>query len=342
MIIVIDKHIPYAAQVLSRYAIIREIEGSTIKASDIIDADALLVRTRTRCDAALLGGSRVKFVGTATIGYDHIDRAWCAANGITFASAAGCNARAVLQWVSGVLAHLAHSDGWRPEERTLGVVGVGHVGSLVADYARSWGFRVVCSDPPRELSEGLGLNEGFLPLSELAACADIVTFHPLLVREGSWPSFHLADSTFLASLHDGATVLNASRGEVLDTRAALKELHRLRFCIDTWEGEPSIDRTLLASAEVTTQHIAGYSVQGKANASAMILSALGRCFNIPELESWFPDEVERTVPRPIGWDDMCRTIGRYFDPVAESNVLRTGADRFEELRNNYNLRQEYF
>ena len=173
MKIVADSAIPFLQGVLEPWAEVRYLPGSRIAAEDVRDADALIIRTRTRCDGRLLAGSRVRLIATATIGFDHIDTAWCAAHGIRVATAAGCNARGVLQWAGAVLAHLARTQGWKPAQRTLGIVGVGHVGSLIREYAGLWGFRVVCCDPPREERE----HCGFLPLEEVAREADLLTFH---------------------------------------------------------------------------------------------------------------------------------------------------------------------
>ena len=228
MKIVIDKIVPYLAEALVPYAEVVYVDGRNISKEVLKDADGLIVRTRTQCNETLLGGARkLRFVGTATIGYDHIDREWLASQGIAFTSAAGCNARAVLQWVAASLAHLAKRGNWSPQERTLGMIVGGPVGSIVADYARSWGFRVLCSDPPREQAEGLGREEGFVPLDELLSQSDIVTLHTPLSHTGAHPTFHLANHDFLAQLHNGATLLNASRGEVSDTSALLAHAHRL-------------------------------------------------------------------------------------------------------------------
>ncbi len=344
MKIVIDKFVPYLAEVLAPYAEVVEIDGREFPKEILDDADGLVVRTRTRCNEALLGGAcKLRFVGTATIGYDHIDREWLASQGISFTSAAGCNARAVLQWVAGALAHLAKRDGWSPQERTLGVIGIGHVGSLVADYAKSWGFRVLCSDPPREQAEGLGRDEGFVPLEELLSQSDIVTLHTPLLRAGENQTFHLANDDFLARLHDGAAFLNASRGEVADTSALLAHAHRLTLCIDTWEGEPDgINRELLKVAEIATPHIAGYSAQGKANASAIVVRAMAKTLGLDALEEWYPRGVRPSCPSPIGWEDMCARIEDYCHLTEESRRMKTHPDDFEHRRNTYPLREEFF
>lgn len=354
MKIVADNAIPFLDGVLEPFAEVCRRPGREISAEDIRDADALVIRTRTRCDETLLAGSRVRMIATATIGFDHIDLAWCRQNGIEVATAAGCNARGVLQWVAAVLALLARRQGWTPGQRTLGVVGVGHVGSLVKSYAEAWGFRVLCCDPPRQraekerlLSEGRneadGATAGFVPFETLAAQSDIITFHVPLQREGDDATWHMTDKAFFEIIKPGATILNSSRGEVVDN-ALLREAveaGRCRACLDVWEHEPDIDRRLLASALVSTPHIAGYSAQGKANATAMAVAAVARHFGLP-VEGFYPETVERIQPRPIGWDEMKRTIGKYCDIDAESAPLRNSPERFEALRDNYRYRQEYF
>ena len=344
MKILIDKFVPYAADALSPYSEVESVDGRALSRESVADADALIVRTRTLCNEALLGGAEgLKFVGTATIGYDHIDREYLASRGVAFTSAAGCNARGVLQWVAAVLAHLAKVQGWSPEDKTLGVVGVGHVGSLVAEYGKMWGFRVLCSDPPRECAEGLGEQEGFVPLDKLLKESDIVTLHTPLVRGGDHPTFHLVDDAFLAQLHDGAVVLNASRGEVADTKALLRHSPRLTLCLDVWEGEPDgIDAELLSCVEIATPHIAGYSVQGKANASAIVIRALAERLGIEPLVGWYPEGVAPSNPREITWVEMCREIVAHCDLVGETERMKQHPEEFEVRRNTYPLREEFF
>lgn len=344
MKILIDQFVPYAAEALAPYAEVESVDGRNLSPESVADADALIVRTRTHCNEALLGKAEVlKFVGTATIGYDHIDRNYLANRGVKFTSAAGCNARGVLQWVAAALAHAAQQQGWTPEEKTLGVVGVGHVGSLVAEYGKMWGFRVLCSDPPREKNEGLGEEDGFVSLARLLEESDIVTLHTPLVREGDYPTFHLADEPFLAKLHDGATFLNASRGEVADTKALLTHASRLNYYIDVWEGEPdSISGELLAVAEIATPHIAGYSAQGKANATAIVLRSLAERLNIEPLKEWYPEGVTPSNPQPIGWAQMCERIDSHCHLMEETARMKNNPQDFENRRNTYPLREEFF
>lgn len=331
MKIVADKAIPFLEDVFAPFAEVVRMEGSEISAADVRDADALIIRTRTKCNAALLDGSAVKFIATATIGFDHIDLDYCRRRGIGTATAAGCNARGVLQWVAATLAALSERFGFAPHERTLGIVGVGNVGRLVKEYAESWGFRVLCCDPPREEREHLG----FLPIDEVLREADILTLHVPLDAS----TRHLMNARSFAEMHEGAIVINASRGEVIDTQALLDS--GFDCAIDVWEHEPDIDRRLLERAVVATPHIAGYSLQGKANASAMAVEAVARHFGLP-LEGWYPAGVERTVPHPISWQEMCGSIRSRCDIAGDTESLRRNIGGFEALRNGYRYREEYF
>ena len=331
MKIVADNAIPFLDGVLEPFAEVCRRPGREISAEDVRDADALVIRTRTRCDETLLAGSRVRMIATATIGFDHIDLAWCRRNGIEVATAAGCNARGVLQWVAAVLALLARRQGWTPGQRTLGVVGVGHVGSLVKSYAEAWGFRVLCCDPPREERERCG----FLPLEEVARQADILTFHTPLDDS----TRHMAGEWLFRMMKPGAVLLNSSRGEVVDGEALLRS--GLEWVLDVWEHEPQPDPELLRRALVATPHIAGYSLQGKANATALAVAALARKFGLP-VEGWYPPEVPPSQPRAISWQELVRTIVGAYDIEAESRRLKQQPSAFESLRDRYDYRQEYF
>lgn len=331
MKIIADSAIPFLRGVLEPWAEVHYLPGTAITASDVRDADALIVRTRTRCDEQLLGGSSVRIIATATIGFDHIDTAWCAAQGIHVATAAGCNARGVLQWVAAALVHLARTQGWQPQQRTLGIVGVGHVGSLIKDYAQGWGFHVVCCDPPRQEREQCG----FLPLDQLVRQADILTFHTPLDAS----THHLVCATLLGQLKPDAVVINSSRGPVVDTQALLESGHP--YLLDVWEQEPRINPELLQKALISTPHIAGYSQQGKATATAMALKAVAEALNLP-LGAWYPADASPSVPRRITWQELCSTICSAYDIAAESRRLKEHPEDFEAIRDNYPYRREYF
>lgn len=330
MKVIIDSAIPFIKGVLEPFADVVYTAGDSFTAGLVADADALIIRTRTRCDRALLAGSKVKFIATATIGFDHIDCSYCAENGIKVATAAGCNARGVLQWVAAVLVELSKREKFTPSQRTLGIVGVGNVGKLVKRYAERWGFKVVCCDPPRQQREDLD----FITLEELIPQVDILTLHTPL--DSTTRGMINAES--IASLRHGATIINASRGEVAQTEALLRE--DLTVAVDVWENEPNIDSRLLEKAIVTTPHIAGYSVQGKANATALAVRAVAKYLELP-LQDWYPEGMQPTTPQDIDWQTLVDTIDTYCDLNSESAPLKNGGD-FEALRNNYRLRKEYF
>ena len=331
MKVVVDSAIPYLRGVLEPYFEVVYRAGEAFVASDVADADALIVRTRTKCNANLLQGSRVRLIATATIGFDHIDMDYCQKQGIRVVTAQGCNAAGVLQWVAAALALLAQKDGWSPAQKTLGIVGVGNVGSLVEKYALRWGFNVLCCDPPRQQREG----GDFVGFEELLCRSDIVTLHTPLDKT----TFHMMDSAAIAMMSHNGVIINASRGEVADTQALLEAPQTL--ILDVWEREPAIDAQLLEKALVATPHIAGYSAQGKANASSMVVRAIAEEFNLP-IEGWYPAEVEPVERQPIEWEQMCRTIGSYCDLKSQSEYLKSNPQEFESIRNNYHYRQEYF
>lgn len=331
MRVLIDRAIPFLRGILEPFAEVVYLGNEEFSADAVKEADALIIRTRTRCDRALLEGSKVQFIATATIGFDHIDLEYCRAHNIAVSTSAGCNARGVLQWVSAALATLAKREGFTPQERTLGIVGVGNVGRLVKEYAEMWGFRVICSDPPRQEREELD----FVSLEELLGKADIVTLHTPLNETTN----HLINTENISLLHSGAVLINSSRGECVATEATKR--NDLIYITDVWEHEPEIDSEYLAKSLVSTPHIAGYSAQGKANASAMAVQALARHFDLP-LCNWHPAEVATVEPKTISWEKMCDTIDDFCNLATESTPLRNHPEQFEHLRNNYLYREEYF
>ncbi|MFI3320442.1 MAG: 4-phosphoerythronate dehydrogenase [Rikenellaceae bacterium] len=330
MRIIIDSAIPYINGLFEPYAEVLYREGSNFLAEEVRDADALIIRTRTRCNAELLRGSRVRHIATATIGFDHIDLDYCRQNGIKVTTAAGCNARGVLHWFGALMSHLSGRDGWQPTQKRLGVVGVGNVGRLIKEYAEAWGFEVVCCDPLRQIAEDLD----FVELEELLRQCDIVTLHTPLDSS----THHMVGAREMAMMKSGALLVNASRGEVVDSDA----LHNsdLNFAFDVWEHEPNIDKDLLQRAKIATSHIAGYSLQGKANGSSMVVADIAQHFDIP-LDGWYPD-IEKITPRLVSWGEMQSVIMRHMDIEAESRYLKDHPSEFEHLRNNYNYRGEIF
>ena len=314
--LIADRDIPFLEGVLDDWFDVRRLPGREIGPDDVRDASALLVRTRTRCNASLLEGSAVRLVATATIGTDHIDMRYCAKHGITVASAPGCNAAAVAQYVGAAL----HALSLDRQAATLGVIGVGHVGSLVAEVGRRAGMRVLLSDPPREAAEG---SAGFTPLPELLAASDIVTLHIPL-----WPENRdFADAAFFSQMRPGASFFNASRGEVVDEDALLAARPRLdKLVLDVWKNEPAINRALLAVADIATPHIAGYSIQGKINGTQAVVRAVGETFGIDPLRHFSVTGV--SLPQEP------------YDIFRDDASLRRDPSAFESLRSHYAYRND--
>lgn len=323
MKVIIDHKIPYIKEAISRIADeVIFLPGNAFTKEAVKDADALIVRTRTMCNRELLEGSRVKFIATATIGYDHIDTEYCREAGITWTNCPGCNAGSVEQYVHSALLQLKHKKGLDLEKSTLGVVGVGHVGSRVKRMAESLGMRVLLNDPPRA-DKG---EQGFVNLETIARECDVITFHTPLNREGKYATYHLGNEDFLFSLERTPYLINSSRGEVVDTASLLAALSAGKVkdvVIDTWEHEPNISRELMSVAFLATPHIAGYSADGKANATRMSLEALCQFFGV---------ETEFTILPPEGPSD--------YDPTRDSEWLKASPEKFEWFRGNYPLRRE--
>ncbi|MDE6581827.1 MAG: 4-phosphoerythronate dehydrogenase, partial [Duncaniella sp.] len=275
--IIVEDRIPYISGVLEPAGNVSYLPSEAITPEVMRSADALITRTRTRCDASLLRDSRCSFIATATIGTDHIDLPWCRSHGITVANAPGCNAPAVAQYVMAA-ALAAHPEGVRG--LTIGIVGVGNVGRIVERWARSLGMNVMRCDPPRAEA---GDEGSWYTMDDIAREADIITFHTPLTSSGPHPTHHLASPEFLASLQRKPMIINAARGAVTSTQALL-EAHAAGLTgplvIDCWENEPAIDTRLLNASFIATPHIAGYSREGKIRATAMAVDAFSRHFGV--------------------------------------------------------------
>ncbi|MFR9649078.1 MAG: 4-phosphoerythronate dehydrogenase [Rikenellaceae bacterium] len=331
MKIIIDRAIPFIEGVLEPFAQVEYHDGMAINPDVVKDASALITRTRTLCNRELLSGSSIKAICSATIGFDHIDIPACEALGIEVRRAAGCNARAVLQWFAASIKYLCQERGWTPQGRTVGVVGVGNVGSLVAQYAQLWGFNVLCCDPPRAERES---DFASMDLEQMLPLCDVVTFHTPLDSS----TFHMLDNKRVALLPKGGVIFNSSRGGVLSTEALLASGRD--YVLDVWEGEPDVSKELLDRALIATPHIAGYSIQGKARATAMVVNALSHIFELP-LKEWRPD-IEWGESCLISWKEMLSTIDNYFDIKALSDKLKSSPEEFESMRSCYHYRTDYF
>lgn len=343
---VVDDKIPFVKGVLEPFADVVYLPGKGMSASDVKDADALIVRTRTRCNATLLDGSSVRAIFTATIGYDHIDATYCYDNNIHWQNAPGCNSTSVQQYIASVLASL-HLDGKvNISNATIAIVGVGNVGSKVEDWCRKLGMNVLLVDPVRADRES---SSDFLSYYDALSQADIVTFHTPLIHDGKYPTFHMFDDSALMVLKHGAVVINASRGEVCDTYTLLKGLNTgaiSEVVADVWENEPNVNSELLDRAYLATPHVAGYSYDSKRNGTEMTMRALSKFFSL-SLPIYASGKLDLPVDREvvIGADKdpvtaACMMFLQTYDVRGESQRYKADPDIFEKLRGEYPLRRE--
>jgi erythronate-4-phosphate dehydrogenase len=347
--ILIDKNIPFIKNVFEPYAKVVYMRGDQITSADIADVDALIIRTRTRCNEELLSGSSVKFIATATIGYDHIDTEWCEANGIEWINVPGCNSGSVKQYMASVLTTLAKHFGFNFQGKVFGVVGVGNVGSKVVDLARILGMTVIMNDPLRAEREGAAK---FVPFSEILDMSDIISLHVPLIKTGMYPTYHLFDAGTLDCLRRSTILINTSRGEVIDNDALKNALiNRIpgAAVLDVFENEPNIDLELLKILSIATPHIAGYSIDGKIAGTRSCVRAVSRFFELP-LTDWTPPFVPPPA-QPISFEldcsgkdlqkCLCEVIWHTYTVNDDDGLLRGSPNEFETFRENYAIRREF-
>ena len=339
MKIVIDDKIPYIREAVAEItpdAVY--IKGSDISSADVADADALIVRTRTLCDERLLAGSRVQFIATATIGFDHIDTAYLERAGIAWTNCPGCNSGSVAQYMRSVFILLSRDRGLDPVRHTVGVVGYGHVGRKVAAEARVMGFRTLVCDPPLQAAGG---SDGqFVDMDSIEKECDVITFHVPLTDSGPYATHHLADGAFFRRVRRRPIIVNTSRGSVVDNAALLRALENGEVrdaVIDTWENEPGISLPLLNKVYIGTPHIAGYSADGKTNADNMALGALCRHFGIQAPRRILPPPLPEGFAEGLEGDALRL---RLYNPLRDSDILKASPGEFENLRGSYPLRRE--
>ena len=350
MKVVADDKIPFLKGVLESEGIeVVYLAGAKTTAGDVVDADAIITRTRTKCNEKLLEDSAVKFIATATIGFDHINTDYVEKQGICWTNAPGCNSSSVAQYITSLLLNLAVKHNFALADKVLGVVGVGYVGKKVAAVGRALGMKVLLNDPPRARAEG---DKEFVSLDTVAQQADIITIHVPLEYEGIDRTFHLADEKFLNQLSDRQFLINASRGEVVDNTALRKVLGSGKLAggvLDVWENEPEIDLELLGLLDYATPHIAGYSTDGKANGTSMSVNALAKFFNLSErLQKWYPNNVpmpENTVIEcPAAGspeEKLLHVVSQSYNIADDTAALKNAPQDFEKLRGNYPLRREF-
>lgn len=338
MKVIVDNKIPFIKEAIETLAdeVIYKA-GKDFTPALVKEADALIIRTRTQCNKELLENSRVSFIATATIGFDHIDTDYCRKAGISWSNAPGCNAASVAQYVQSSLLLWQQSTGTPLQGMTLGIIGAGNVGSKVAEVGRRLGMNILLNDPLRADKEGKAI---FSDLQSLAEKCEILSFHVPLIKEGAYRTYHLCDEHFFQSLKKKPLIINTSRGEVIETSALLTALehHTIRDAIiDVWENEPCINLTLLNKVFLGTPHIAGYSADGKANATRMALDALCQHFHIQANYHIQPPAPQHNI---LNSQDPTEVALAMYDPRRDSQALKLHPECFEQLRGDYPLRRE--
>ena len=397
--IIIDANIPYIRGAFDDVADVEYLVAKDITHDKAMNADALIVRTRTRCNAELLEGTRVKMIATATIGIDHIDTEYCDTHGILWTNAPGCNAESVAQWVSSALAVWANEYNCSLVGKTIGIIGHGHVGKRVERLAQKLGMKVLLNDPPLALEH----PDRYVDLHTIARECDVITFHTPLTREGEFATYHLADEEFFEIIKkrtkqhtpppcgtspktgeeykSSPLIINAARGGIINENALLSYLNshdnlsysppklggvvedrggnnssfyrqRLKdlrfltphssfanFAIDCWDGEPETNSELREKALIATPHIAGYSADGKYNASQQVVEAVAKALNIK------PNTIEGLSEKKTTnkeGDELKDELLNNYNILADSDALKVEPEKFEYFRSNYPVRRELY
>ena len=348
MKIIVDNKIPYIVGAFEPFAEVVYLSGDLITARVVKDADALVTRTRTVCNKDILQGSSVKFIATATIGFDHIDTRFCEAAGIEWVNAPGCNAESVNQYILSALLSWSNNQSVELKDKTIGIVGVGQTGSRVAKSCEILGMNILLNDPPRERAEG---PEQFVSLAEIQQHADVITFHVPLNRQGIDKTFHMLNREFLQNLQRTPLIINTCRGEVFNTEAVIgarEANHVSGLVMDCWENEPEINLHQLKLADYGTPHIAGYSRDGKANGTRRSVRAISRFFGLG-VDNWRPPGVEPPGNPIIELDGTGQTeqsllteaVLSTYQIENDDKALRENTQLFEKLRGDYPVRREF-
>lgn len=352
MKIVVDENIPLVDEFFGGWGEVVKVPGRQMSSVDVNDADALIVRSVTEVNESLLTGSKVRFVGTCTIGVDHLDQAYLNDRGIVWTNAPGCNANSVVEYVYSALSYL--NINWLG--LNVGIIGRGNVGGRLYSRLKAQGVNVVCYDPNLDAS----CVPDMVDLPTVLAC-DVVSLHTPLVKTGAYPSFHLLDTDKLLQLKRGAVLLNAGRGAVIDNQAllsVLKERPDLRVVLDVWEPEPDISLALLDRVELGTPHIAGYSYDGKLNGTEMVYQSFCKVFDITPhtslkaLASPLTNNRLAISPDLDNWTNAQQLIKQVYDIAKDDRNLRNLAMQaqkgelsfgagFDRLRKHYPVRREF-
>lgn len=342
MKIVVDDTIPFLRGVFEPYADVHYRDGAAIVHSDLVDADALIIRTRTRCNADLLDGTAVKIIATATAGLDNIDIAYCREHGIFVKNADGCNSGGVMNYVFSALYGCAARKSIPLKGSAFGIVGVGSTGRKVENMARILGFKVLLCDPLRADEEG---DSQFCSLDYLLENSDIVSLH-LPLNDGTK---RMADADFFRKMRLGAFFINTAHGELVVEDDLMEAIPKLGpVAIDTWNNEPDVNRRLVDMVDIATPHIAGYSYQGKQRSAMMAVRAVARFFGINELYDFYPKtdvkelEAVKLDVNGMNQGQIASTIQYNYPIFTDDFLFRMNPGRFTELRSDYQYRREFY
>ncbi|MEN6619557.1 MAG: 4-phosphoerythronate dehydrogenase [Rikenellaceae bacterium] len=357
--VIVDDDIPFIKGILEPYATVYYCKGEKIGTYEIRDADALIIRTRTKCDASLLKESNIKFIASATIGSDHVDLDYCREKEIFFTNSAGCNAWGVVQYVLTAIFSIAHIKGLNLAGKTIGIIGAGNVGERLARVSESLGFRVLRCDPPvKKLLESGGTffdpgrftvdrssltPEHFLEIEEVIIKADIISLHIPLNQS----TRALFNKKLISKIKEDAIFINSSRGEVVDESALIDARQRLSaIVIDVWNNEPDISRQLVNISDIATPHIAGYSLEGKINATVMVVNKFAEFFGLKDLISFTidypsPQPVRTIIESGNSFDyNLFLLLNESFPILDEDRKLKENPQSFEQIRSSYVYRRE--
>ncbi|MFQ6370534.1 4-phosphoerythronate dehydrogenase [Shewanella sp. YIC-542] len=350
MKLVVDENMPYVSQLFAPLGEIVPVNGRQLDAASVADADILLVRSVTRVDEALLGGNaQLKFVGSATIGTDHVDVDYLAARGVPFSNAPGCNATSVGEYVFIALLELAAKYGTSLKQRKVGIVGAGNTGTAVAKCLNAYGVSTLLCDPPKARQHDA---RQFHPLDTLLQECDVITLHVPLTHGGADATHYLLNEARLQALRPGCWLVNACRGEVIDNQALIRVKRQrpdLALVLDVWEGEPNPMPELVALADIATPHIAGYSLEGRANGTLMLYRQLQRMLGLPLTKTledllprrWSSRLVLNGAPSEYELLTLCRFIYDLRDDDRKFRKIHQIPGEFDNMRKNHRYRREF-
>lgn len=346
MKIIADKNIPFLKGIVEAYGNVEYLSGKEFTKEAIKNADTLIIRTVTYLGKELLEGSNVKLICSATIGYDHIDTDYCDKHGITWTNAPGCNSGSVQQYIASALIVIAKKKEFSLKNKTIGIIGVGNVGKKVASICELLGMRILKNDPLREIIEG---STEFTDIDTIKNEADIITFHTPLTKNGDYPTYHLGNKKFFSDLKKKPIIINSARGSIIDTlsiKEAIKNKQISGTVIDCWENEPNIDEEYLELVDIATPHIAGYSADGKANATRIALESVANYWNLSK-------KIIKNITLPLIDNNVIevnKSTNNYsfedlllktYNPMTDCSKLINNPADFSKLRETYPLRREY-